>query len=57
MVQGGLTQTAGEEEGVDEVERGGKGDSKTCSGAWIKVDGTCPAVTSIVEETVLDCDG
>lgn len=57
MVQGGLTHTGSEEEWVDEVEGGGKGESKTCSWAWFIVDGTCPAVTSILEETVLDCEG
>lgn len=56
MVKGGLTHIVGEEEWIDEVEGGGKGVSKTCSWAWFKVDGTCPAVTSILDGTVLDCE-
>lgn len=56
MVKGGLTHIVGEEEWVDEVEGGGKEVSKTCSWAWFKVDETCPAVTSILDGTVLDCE-
>lgn len=51
-VQGGLRQTAGKEEGAEE--------SRTCSCAWFKLEGTSPAVGSKVGADplmVLACKG
>lgn len=55
--QGGLRQTAGTEEGVEEDEGGEREGSKTCSCAWFKLEGISPALASKAGVTVLACDG
>lgn len=52
---GGLRQTAGTGEGVEEEEE--EGGSKTFSCAWFKFEGTSPAVASTAGVTVLACEG
>lgn len=42
---------------MEEVERAGREGSKTCSCAWIILEGTRPAVASTVGVTVLACEG
>lgn len=56
-VQGGLTQTAGTEDGVEEEEEGGREGSKTCSCVWFKLEGTGEAVASTAGMTMLACEG
>lgn len=42
---------------MEEEERGGREGSKSCSCAWLKLEGTSPAVASTVGVTELACEG
>ena len=54
--QGGLRQTMGTEEGLED-EGGGREASRTCSCVLFKLEGTSPAVASTVGVMVLPCEG